>query len=270
VCLLIVLAQTHPDIPLIVGANRDELLDRPARPMTVLREAGPRVLGGRDELAGGTWLAVNEAGVVAGLTNRPTKERRDPTKRSRGELPIALACHNSAAAAVEAFGSGVRPSEYNPAWLLVGDHEAVFAIDMTGDGLPTITPLPPGIHILENQPVGTSSPKVNHVRRLLAGIERLAAGPLVRQLQAVLGDHEVPAGLPPDHEGDMDPVPAQVKAACVHTERYGTRWSGVITVPAGGAQPPTVRYTDGPACQGGYTDAGSLWCPQEEARTGQH
>src|SRR4051812_22871049 len=49
VCLLIVLAQTNPDFPLVVGANRDELLDRPAIPMTVLRESGPRILGGRDE-----------------------------------------------------------------------------------------------------------------------------------------------------------------------------------------------------------------------------
>jgi uncharacterized protein with NRDE domain len=260
VCLLIVLAQMRPDIPLIVGANRDELLDRPAQPMAVLREAGPRVLGGRDELAGGTWLAVNDSGVVAGLTNRPTKERRDPTKRSRGELPIALACQSSATAAVEAFASDIRPSDYNPAWLLVGDREAIFAIDVTGDDLPVITRLPAGMHILENRPLGTSSPKVDHVRNLLAGIDRLPEDRLVRHLQAVLSDHEVPAGLPADQEDDMDQLPAQVTAACVHTERYGTRWSCVVTVPAGGARPPTLRYADGPACEGGYTDARSLWC----------
>ena len=259
-CLLIVVAQMHPDIPLIVGANRDELLDRPAQPMTVLREARPRVLGGRDEVAGGTWLAVNEAGVVAGLTNRPTKER-DPSKRSRGDLPIALARHRSAAAAAEAFGSEVRPSDYNPAWLLVGDRETIFAIDMTGDDVPLIEPLPAGVHILENRPLGTRSPKVDHVRDLLAGVDRLPEDPLVRHLQAVLGDHEVPAGDDPsamDASG-ANQIPAEVRAACVHTERYGTRWSCVITVPRSRAHPPTVRYADGPACGAGYTDAGSLW-----------
>jgi uncharacterized protein with NRDE domain len=269
VCLLIVLAQMHPDIPLIVGANRDELFDRPAQPMMVLREAGPRVLGGRDELAGGTWLAVNDAGVVAGLTNRPTKERRDPTKRSRGELPIALARHKSAAAAVEALGSEVRPSDYNPAWLLVGDRNAVFAIDMTGDELPIIQPLPAGTHILENRPLGTSSPKVDHVRNLLAGVERLAADPLVGQLGTVLSDHEVPAASPADEEGADGEIPAEVKAACVHTERYGTRWSGIVTVPVDRAQPPTVRYADGPPCRAAYTDAGALWRrAPDESRTG--
>lgn len=259
-CLLIVLAQMHPDIPLIVGANRDELLDRPAQPMAVLREARPRVLGGRDELAGGTWLAVNDAGVVAGLTNRPTRGQRDPAKRSRGELPIALAFHDSAAAAVGAFGSGFRPSDYNPAWLLVGDRETLFAIDMTGDEQPVITPLPAGMHILENRPVDASSPKVDHVRSLLAGVDDLSEGSLVRRLQAVLGNHDVPAALPADHDGAMDEVPAQVRAACVHTERYGTRWSCVVTVPGDSDHPPTVRYADGPACQAGYTDAGPLWC----------
>src|SRR3954447_10307839 len=124
-CLLIMLVQTHGDFPLVVAGNRDELLERPAVAMSVLRDAGPRVLGGRDELAGGTWLAVNDVGVVAGLTNRPAT--KDPAKRSRGELPIALASHASAAAAVDALVAELRPSDYNPAWLLVGDRDALFA-----------------------------------------------------------------------------------------------------------------------------------------------
>src|SRR4051812_22050566 len=160
------LTRVHPDAPLIVGANRDELLERPAIPMSVLRESNPRILGGRDELAGGTWLAVNEFGVVAGLTNRPTGGQRDPSKRTRGELPLALAGHRSAAAAVEAFASHYRPSDFNPSWLLVGDREGAFGIDMTGDGAPVVTPMAPGVHVLENRPADTPSPKVDHVRGL--------------------------------------------------------------------------------------------------------
>src|SRR5687767_9600742 len=122
------LSQSHPDYPLVVGANRDEFLDRPAVPMTVLREGAPRAPGGRDELAGGTWLAVNEAGVVAALTNRPSSGGKDPTKRSRGELPIALTRYASATAAVDAFAANVRPSDYNASWLLVGDRETAYAV----------------------------------------------------------------------------------------------------------------------------------------------
>jgi len=41
----------------VVAANRDERLDRRARPMTVLRHAHPRILGRARREAGGTWLA---------------------------------------------------------------------------------------------------------------------------------------------------------------------------------------------------------------------
>src|SRR5947207_1661505 len=95
VCLLIVLSRLRDDIPLVVAANRDELFERPAIPMTVLQDRGPRIVGGRDEKAGGTWLAVNEFGIVAGLTNRPTLDGPDPSKRSRGELPLACAQHRA-------------------------------------------------------------------------------------------------------------------------------------------------------------------------------
>src|SRR5947207_1747664 len=178
------LVQTHPDLPLVVGANRDELLDRPAVPMALLRDEPPRVLGGRDELAGGTWLAVNESGVVSGLTNRPLAGRRDPNKRSRGELPLALAAHQTATEAVEAFVREFRPSDYNPAWLLVGDREAAFTIDMTetanGDR-PVVEALAPGLYVLENRALHTESAKVDHVRRLLADTDQVTGAALVQR-----------------------------------------------------------------------------------------
>jgi uncharacterized protein with NRDE domain len=90
-CLLVVVSRLDPAAPLVLGANRDERMDRPAVAATVLRPVGPRIIGGLDEETGGTWLALNEHGVVAGLTNRPSPDGRDPSKRSRGELPLALA-----------------------------------------------------------------------------------------------------------------------------------------------------------------------------------
>src|SRR5580698_5185507 len=118
-CLLIALFGVTDGAPLIVAANRDERYARPAVSMTVLQESDPAILGGRDELAGGTWLAVNEHGVVAGLTNRPSPAGRDPNRRSRGELPLLLAARPSADSAAATFVANVQPSLYNPAWLLV-------------------------------------------------------------------------------------------------------------------------------------------------------
>jgi uncharacterized protein with NRDE domain len=49
--------------------------------------AGEEILGGKDELGGGTWLGCTKAGKLAFLTNV-----REPSPRlgvrSRGELPV--------------------------------------------------------------------------------------------------------------------------------------------------------------------------------------
>ena len=73
----------------------------------MLDEGPPRIVGGRDELSGGTWLAVNQHGVCAGLTNQPLGEAKDPSRRSRGELPLALARHRTAPDAVDALAVGI-------------------------------------------------------------------------------------------------------------------------------------------------------------------
>ena len=55
-CLLVVVSQVVADEPLIVGANRDEILERPSTSVTVLGEGPPRILGGRDDSrAGPGW-----------------------------------------------------------------------------------------------------------------------------------------------------------------------------------------------------------------------
>src|SRR5690242_15009052 len=157
-----------------MAANRDELYARPAIPMTTLRDHGPRVLGGRDELAGGTWLAVNEHGVVAGLTNKPSPSGRDATKRSRGEIPLAFAAYPSAAEAVERVCAELDPAAYNPCWLLVGDRERLFSVSVDHGHHADVEELPPGVHVLENASLRSGSEKAARVARLVAD-ERAAA-----------------------------------------------------------------------------------------------
>src|ERR1700676_3819529 len=193
-----------PEAPPVIGANRDERLDRPARSMTVLRDSGPRMLGGIDEEAGGTWLAVNEHGVVAGLTNRPSPDGRDLSKRSRGELPIALAEHRDAASAVQDFAGRLRPRDYNPAWIVVGDRTSLFALDMTGEDRPGVEQLGPGLHILENNPLHAASPKVDHVRSLLGDLGALEGGAMTERVRSVLVDHTIPEGVRPADVGEGD------------------------------------------------------------------
>jgi uncharacterized protein with NRDE domain len=168
VCLLIALSRVLTGAPLLVAANRDERYDRPAEVITVLRAHGPRILGGRDAVAGGTWLAVNEHGLVAGLTNQPLAGPRDDTRRSRGELPLAFAAHRDAATAVAKVCAELDPSDYNPCWLLVGDRHSLFSVGMTGGHRPVVRRLPPGSYVLENVPLDDYSAKARQVGQLVA------------------------------------------------------------------------------------------------------
>ncbi len=259
-CLLIALFQAVPDAPLMVAANRDERLDRPAVAMTVLREAGPRILGGRDELAGGTWLAVNEHGVVAGLTNQPSAGGRDPGKRSRGELPLAFAGYKSAAEAVAAVADKLDPARYNPCWMLVGDRQSLFSVGVAGGSRPAVEQLGPGLHVLENSALRAPSAKADLVRQLV-GDERARqpdAGPAGTQaaLDAVLRVHR-PAIAEPRTDDTGRTWPPAISAPCVHTEAYGTRSAMTVCLRVCGL--PAVRVADGPPCEAAFLEVTGLW-----------
>ncbi len=170
VCLLIALFGVVPSVPLLIAANRDEMYQRPADPITVLRGAQPRILGGRDEQAGGTWLAVNENGVVAGLTNQPVTAR-DPARRSRGELPLAFTAYPDAKTAVTEVCARLDPAAYNPCWMLVGDRHALFSVDLSGGHRAGVEELPPGRYVLENAPLRQPSAKQQRVAGLVAALE---------------------------------------------------------------------------------------------------
>ena len=248
--------QTEPEYPLVVAANRDERLDRPARSLVVLRPSRPRVLGGLDEVAGGTWLAVNDRGVVAGLTNRPAPGGRDLTKRSRGELPLMVAEHRSAEEGVSKLVATVRAGEYNPAWLLIGDRRALYYVEIAADQDPTVRQLTPGIHVLENVALGETSVKADRVRSLVSSALS-EHGDLWAGLQPVLADHTRPEAA----AGSDVSVPRReaTLAACVHTEEYGTRSAALVRVPKDPTKPPEMQVADGPPCTTPFVDAACFW-----------
>ena len=260
VCLLIALFQVLPDAPLIVAANRDERYDRPAVAMTVLREARPRILGGQDKLAGGTWLAVSEHGVVAGLTNQPSADGRDPTKRSRGELPLAFAARATATEAATAMADELDPDAYNPCWMLVGDRDALFSVGIAAGSRPEVERLPPGLYVLENAPLRSGSAKAARVAQLVA--EARSAQPdsgvlsTITALETVLRDHRPTIAESRTDDGGRV-WPPEIFAPCVHTPTYGTRSAMTVTVPASGL--PEVRVADGPPCLAAMREVTGLW-----------
>jgi uncharacterized protein with NRDE domain len=251
VCLLIALSRVVDGAPLVIGANRDEFYGRPARVMTVLQDRGPRLLGGKDLQAGGTWLAVSEHGVVAGLTNQPSVSgpRRDPSKRSRGELPLIFAAYPDAATAVEQVCARLDPGAYNPCWLLVGDRRALFSVGLAGGTAPEVRELPPGQYVLENVPLDPPSEKAARIGAELAS--RLATAREAEEI-GVAGA----AGA----NGAVDALERVLRGNEIHIEehQYGTRSSLIAVVPSAGQ--PELLVADGPPSRAWFTDviAGGL------------
>jgi uncharacterized protein with NRDE domain len=253
-CLLVLEWDPEAEIPLILGANRDERYERAAAPFGVFREHGPRILAGTDLLAGGTWLAINEHGVVAGLTNRPVPEGRDPSRSSRGELPIIAASMPTSKEGVAAIAERVRPGEFNPCWMLVGDRESLHVVDVGDEHGVEVTPLATGTHILENKPIVDASAKADHVKALMH-LHEADGDPL----DYVLANHDLPSGTGPADETPEALMRHLVQAACVHTERYGTRCSTKVRVAAARSAMPEVTVSEAAPCRSPFVDMTHLW-----------
>jgi hypothetical protein len=88
-----VLLRFAPDAawPLLLAAVRDEFVDRPWDPPGRYWD-GPagRLIGGRDRVAGGTWLAVDpREHAVAAVLNGLPRDIPPDVRHSRGGLPLA-------------------------------------------------------------------------------------------------------------------------------------------------------------------------------------
>jgi hypothetical protein len=169
VCTVVVSVRPGHAWPIVLVANRDERLERPWDPPAAWWPEQPDVIGGRDRLAGGTWMAVNRFGVMAAALNRPGMLGPEPGKRSRGELPLMALHHPTAAAAadaIEALDAGLWRG-FN---LVIADQRAAIFVRGLGRGRPESWPLPSGVSMVtSHDPNDTASPRVaRHLPRLRA------------------------------------------------------------------------------------------------------
>jgi uncharacterized protein with NRDE domain len=61
------------------------------------------LVAGLDVLAGGSWLGINDWGLVAAVLNRHGSLGPEANRRSRGELVLEALDHADAVAAAEAL-----------------------------------------------------------------------------------------------------------------------------------------------------------------------
>ena len=140
-CLLILLRGFHEDYPILVASNRDEQRERKAAPPGLYVGENRRMISPRDRRAGGTWLAVNDRGMFAGLTNiAPAGPREEelPDAPSRGHLPHLALDQADLAAGVSAVREELQ-QRYNPFQLILCDGLRTVVVRSQGNVVEELT-----------------------------------------------------------------------------------------------------------------------------------
>jgi len=219
-CLIAFNWQPGTERPLVMAANRDEFHARPTRAAAWWEwPSGP--LAGRDEQAGGTWLAVGRGGRFAAITNF-----RDPDaasgNRSRGELPLAWLESDGAGGEFAAKLYALR-GQWGPFNLVFGDTDELWVVGTHAEP----GPVAPGVHALSNHLLDTPWPKsIRAVRRMERWLEPGAGD--IDGLLDLLDDRQPAA----DHElpdtGVGAELEAMLSAPFIVSDRYGTRSSSAL------------------------------------------
>ena len=260
-CTIVVLREVRADFPLILATNRDEFFARPSSGPLRLLETPP-TLGGRDLVAGGTWMGVSRAGLFVGVTNQRSFVAADPARRSRGQLVLDALALGEVDAVTEHVAA-LDGRDYNAFNLMWGDARALWvAYARDGERELNVEEVPAGVHVLPNDRLDSPSfAKVARARALIEPYVHAPIGVLLQRLQATLADRR----LPPLAEIPEPPPTARMSharlrelaALCVRSEGYGTRTSTVVALsPHGTAH---FRYADGPPDSTPFVDIMGLY-----------
>lgn len=168
-CTVVLLIRPGHDWPLILAANRDEMLDRAWDGPAAHWPAHPDIIAGRDRSAGGTWMGINRAGLVVAVLNRPGSLGPAAGKRSRGELPLLALQHPTAAEAADSM-STLDAGEWRSFNLVLADRSGAIFIRGLGHGHPQVQNLASGLHMVTaHDPDDPESPRVaRHLARFRA------------------------------------------------------------------------------------------------------
>ena len=224
-CTLIAAWRVFSD-PVVVAANRDEALDRPASRPHAWGE-GSGIFAPRDERAGGTWIGTNDSGLFVAITNRRVGIE-GAGERSRGLLVTDALSRKSAAEAIDHVIGETDRRSYDGFNLLVADSERAALVEWTGER--RVSDLEPGVAVVVND----GQPGVDRKRRGVRGRVQPRDGETAEEwlarVRSVLADHEL--------------------GTCLHGEGYGTRSSSLVRIDGEGNA--DWRFAAGPPCETEY------------------
>jgi hypothetical protein len=274
-CTLIVGRGIPGPDTILVAANRDERPERASEGPGVLCE-NPRVVGGRDVEAGGTWLAIRDGRAVVALLNRRVADGTAPAanRRSRGLLTIDVASTPidypltmdparerrelverirsvggpglGGAALCRAFAA-LWEASYGPFSLVWVSPESAWLLALDAGGEPRCQPIPNGWHVITHAELDDESePRTARLLYDLAFFRPLSVEKALQRLGDLMRSHGAERGI-----ADPRPVPA----VCLHDGVMRTVSSTMVAI---GPGPGRYLHTDGRPCENRYADHSHL------------
>ena len=261
-CLIAFALDRHPDYPLALIANRDELHARAAAPAGADPQY-PDVHGGRDLEQGGSWLMVSRRGRLATVTNVRVRPLGAAHPRSRGTLVRDFAAGDMG---IDAWLDALAPAalDYGPFNLVLWDGRS---LEFTGNHPRFVRhPVAAGLHAMSNGAFDAPWSKSNRASQALATWLDTAAPADARAadvtpLLAALADQTpAPDAALPDTGVGVE-LERRLSPPFVRDARYGTRCSTVVLVQADGIRFVERRF--GPDAQ--PTGESDAWLPRMAA-----
>ncbi|KAJ4962239.1 hypothetical protein NE237_022178 [Protea cynaroides] len=238
-CIAAFIWQAHPLYEFLLLQNRDEYHNRPTKSVSWWEDSD--ILGGRDELAGGTWLACTREGRLAFLTN-VLELHIHPEAKSRGDLPVRFL--ESKKSPMEfAKEVGKEADQYNGFNLIVADLSSktmVYVSNRPKGQLATIEVVSPGIHVLSNARLDSPWPKVEHLGgnfKHLLGKYGEGEVPVEQMVEDLMRDtikadeSRLPHICSTEWELELSSVFVEVDT---QLGRYGTRSTAALSLTANG------------------------------------
>ncbi len=234
-CLLAVFHRVLPGAPVLLAANREESLVRPTA-SPELRFRAPQVLCGLDLVAGGTWLGVNEHGLVVAVTNRPLPKPQSNSP-SRGQLCRRLLSMRTADEAASECARQFAADPYAGANFACIDATSGYVVSNPGEVV--TTPLSPGLHVLTNGQLNDAAdPRLALARRLLTEQSFASVEEFLELATQVCR---------------RGPDPQTGTSIVLHGAVYGTVSSTLLAVTDDPSQ-AVYRSTSGPPDENAYVD----------------
>lgn len=222
-CLLSVAWQSSVELPFIFAGNRDEYHARSSAAAGWWDDQ-PAILGGRDLVAGGSWLGVNKNGRIAVVTNRPDLQAPEQDALSRGELVSGWLASPGATNIIPQLPE--HHHRYGGFSLLLGQVNPKVPLTMEqvsgGNGMPMLQRqgVQPGISGLSNTAIESPWPKLSWLNSQLGQL--VAAGQATPEQLFALLRRDTPVSNA--NTGWVSTRPF------IAGSEYGTRCSTVVIV----------------------------------------